>query len=72
VDGQPDFSSLGVEGQTGLVTDIVQRNELDLASCDVYLCGPPPMVDAALALMEASQVPVEQVHFDKFTTSVGP
>jgi propane monooxygenase reductase subunit len=72
VDGRPDFSSLGIEGQTGLVTDIVERSEVDLAGCDVYLCGPPPMVDAAIALMEASQVPVEQVHFDKFTTSVGP
>ena len=71
-DGQPDFSSLDVEGQTGLVTDIVERSELDLASCDVYLCGPPPMVDAAIALMEAQRVPAEQVHFDKFTTSVGP
>ena len=71
-DGQPDFSALEVEGQTGLVTDIVERTELDLASCDVYLCGPPPMVDAAIALMEAQRVPPEQVHFDKFTTSVGP
>jgi propane monooxygenase reductase subunit len=71
-DGEPDFSSLGIEGATGLVTDIVERSELELSSCDVYLCGPPPMVDAALALMEAQNVPVEQVHFDKFTTSVGP
>ena len=71
-DGEPDFSTLGIEGATGLVTDIVERNELELSSSDVYLCGPPPMVDAALALMEAQNVPVEQVHFDKFTTSVGP
>lgn len=72
VDGRPDFSALGVEGQTGLVTDIVERSEIDLAASDLYLCGPPPMVDAAIALLEAQQVPPEQIHYDKFTTSVAP
>lgn len=67
-----ELAAIGIDGQSGLVTDIVQRSEVDLSACDVYLCGPPPMVDAALVLMETAQVPPGQVHFDKFTTSVAP
>ncbi|WP_306192381.1 MULTISPECIES: FAD-binding oxidoreductase [unclassified Streptomyces] len=54
-------------GERGLVTDVLDRQERDLAGCDVYLCGPPPMIDAALPLLEATGIPEEQVFFDKFT-----
>ena len=36
--------------EEGNVTDVVARHEADIARTEVYLCGPPPMVDAALAL----------------------
>lgn len=65
-----DWSELGVEGETGLVTDVVKRQEENMAACEYYLCGPPPMVDAALGLLDANGVPLDQVHYDKFTTSV--
>jgi propane monooxygenase reductase subunit len=55
------------EGETGLVTEVLERREANLADCDVYLCGPPPMVDAALPLLESMGVPTEQVFYDKFT-----
>ncbi|TCM41190.1 FAD-binding oxidoreductase [Kribbella sp. VKM Ac-2568] len=55
---------------TGFVTEVVQRLEPGLAECDAYLCGPPPMVDAAIALLEMTGVPPEHIHYDKFTTSV--
>lgn len=67
-----DWSELGVPGESGLVTDVVQRQQGDMAGAEYYLCGPPPMVDAALGLLESNGVPFEQVHFDKFTTSVAP
>jgi propane monooxygenase reductase subunit len=54
---------------TGYVHDVVAAHEDDLASCDVYLCGPPPMIDAALALLESRGVPQEQIHYDKFTVT---
>ena len=65
-----EWSEPNAPGQTGLVTDVVEKHETDLANCEFYLCGPPPMVDAALSLLEGAQVPAEQIHFDKFTTSV--
>ena len=36
---------------------------------DAYLCGPPPMVDAAIAMLEAKGVPEAHIYFDKFTTT---
>jgi propane monooxygenase reductase component len=56
-------------GETGLITDVVERLEGDLAEVDAYLCGPPPMVDAAIAMLERSGVPESHIYFDKFTTT---
>ena len=33
----------------GLITDVVERLEEDLTEVDAYVCGPPPMVEAAIA-----------------------
>ena len=61
--------SNGWAGETGLITDVVERLEDDVAEVDAYLCGPPPMVDAAIALLEAKGVPEAHIYFDKFTTT---
>jgi len=59
----------GPGGDTGLVTEVLERRENALADHDIYLCGPPPMIDAALAMLESAGVPREQVFFDKFTVT---
>jgi propane monooxygenase reductase component len=56
-------------GERGLITDVVQRCEPELTEMDAYLCGPPPMVDAAIAMLDAKGVPEERVFYDKFTTT---
>jgi propane monooxygenase reductase subunit len=61
----------GWEGEAGLITDVVDRMEDDLADVDAYLCGPPPMVDAAIALLERRGCPESHIYFDKFTTTAG-
>jgi propane monooxygenase reductase component len=61
--------SNGWQGETGLITDVVDRLEDDIAEVDAYVCGPPPMVEAAIALLEARGVPEAHIHFDKFTTT---
>jgi ferredoxin-NADP reductase len=48
------------------VTEFVNKEGLDLAACEVYLCGPPPMIDAAIAVLKSSGVADEQIFFDKF------
>ena len=56
-------------GERGLITDVVARSEPELSEVDAYLCGPPPMVDAAIALLEQNGVPESRVFYDKFTTT---
>jgi propane monooxygenase reductase subunit len=65
----PALSHAEWEGETGLITDVVDRCEPDLAGFDAYLCGPPPMVDAAMELLLRRGVPEAHIHFDKFTTT---
>ena len=57
------------EGERGLITEVVERCEQELSEMDAYLCGPPPMVDAAIAMLDAKGVPEERVYYDKFTTT---
>jgi propane monooxygenase reductase component len=59
----------GWAGETGLITDVVERLEEDVSEVEAYVCGPPPMVEAAIALLERKGVPEAQIHFDKFTTT---
>jgi len=56
-------------GERGLVTDVVTRGESQLSEVDAYLCGPPPMVDAAIGLLVQNGVPESRVYYDKFTTT---
>jgi propane monooxygenase reductase component len=61
--------SNGWAGEAGLITDVVDRLEGEIAEVDAYVCGPPPMVEAAIALLEARGVPEAHIYFDKFTTT---
>jgi propane monooxygenase reductase subunit len=61
--------SNGWRGETGLITEVVERLEGDVSEVDAYVCGPPPMVEAAIALLEAKGVPEAHIYFDKFTTT---
>jgi propane monooxygenase reductase subunit len=60
----------GVVVETGMVTDVVARREVGIGRAEVYLCGPPPMVDAALALLDAESVPKDQIFYDSFTSPI--
>ena len=61
--------SNGWAGEAGLITDVIDRLEGDIAEVDAYVCGPPPMVEAAISLLEARGVPESHIYFDKFTTT---
>jgi propane monooxygenase reductase component len=54
-------------GETGLITDVVDRLEGDLSAFEGYLCGPPPMIDASIPMLGAHGLPEAKVFFDKFT-----
>jgi propane monooxygenase reductase component len=59
----------GWDGEVGLITDVLARNETGLAGADAYVCGPPPMVEAALPLLEKLGVAQKRIYYDKFTTT---
>lgn len=63
-----DWSHDGVAVDEGFITDIVEKNEPELRMTEVYMCGPPPMVEAAQTMLEQNAVPEDQVFFDKFTS----
>jgi propane monooxygenase reductase subunit len=62
----------GWDGETGLITDVVKRHESDLKNAHAYVCGPPPMVEAALPLLGILGVPEKRIYYDKFTTTGDP
>ena len=57
------------DGEVGLITDVVAQHEPDLKGTDGYVCGPPPMVDAAIATLTSLGVAEDRIYYDKFTTT---
>ena len=61
---------LAAEGEAhprkGFVTDHLTADDLNGGDCDVYLCGPPPMVDAVRAHFGKLGVTPAAFHFEKF------
>ena len=52
-------------GQRGWVTDAITP---DISgNAEGYLCGPPPMIDAAITCMTALGIAREHIYFDKFS-----
>jgi propane monooxygenase reductase component len=60
------------DGEVGLITDVVRRLETNIGAADAYVCGPPPMVEAALELLPELGVPDKRIFYDKFTTTGDP
>jgi len=57
-------------GETGFVHTVVARTLRDEAlsgEIDAYSCGPTPMIDAVLPILQMAGVEPERIYFDKFT-----
>ena len=57
------------EGEIGFVTDAVARRLPNLEGYDAYLCGPPPMIDAATPMLIQRGVRPRNIYFDAFAPS---
>jgi propane monooxygenase reductase subunit len=68
----PALSDEGWPGETGLITDVVKRLATSAAGAHAYVCGPPPMVEAAIPLLTSLGVAEKRIYFDKFTTTGEP
>ena len=54
------------DGQTGLVTQAVQRGVKNGALCEAYLCGSPGMIDASIKVLQDLGVTNDRIFYDKF------
>ena len=59
----------GWDGPTGHITDLLRTELVNGGDIDAYLCGPPPMIDAANAWLIANGVEPRQIHAEKFLPS---
>lgn len=51
----------------GYVTHHMDHDVLNDGDVDVYLCGPPPMVDAVLKHFDTEGITPQSFHYEKFT-----
>lgn len=61
------------KGEAGFIHEVLARTlraEGLEGDIDAYACGPPPMIDAVLPVLQMNGVEPERIHFDKFTTAV--
>jgi propane monooxygenase reductase component len=60
-------------GETGFIHEVLGRTlrEEKLAGeIDAYTCGPTPMIDAVMPVLQMAGVSPERLYFDKFTQAV--
>jgi ferredoxin-NADP reductase len=56
------------EDEQGFMTaGLIQERTGDVAGRDSFICGPPAMIDALRAQLEAGGVPRRRIHFEKFS-----
>lgn len=54
------------EGARGNITDLIAKEIPEVERHQAYLCGPPPMIDAALEVLEEVGMKNEHIYYDKF------
>ncbi|MFA5679309.1 MAG: benzoate 1,2-dioxygenase electron transfer component BenC [Pseudomonas sp.] len=55
--------------RTGYVNNHMEDAPLNDGDVDVYLCGPPPMVDAVLGFFREEGIQPASFHYERFTAS---
>lgn len=65
----PVLSETPVDGlRSGFVTAHIDEALSSLgAGAQAYMCGPPPMIDSAVAALTAAGLALDDIHYDKFT-----
>ena len=54
------------QGETGLVTAVLERHVTSVENAEAYLCGSPGMINATVAVLKKKGMPVERIYFDSF------
>ncbi|HUY50154.1 MAG TPA: 2Fe-2S iron-sulfur cluster binding domain-containing protein [Streptosporangiaceae bacterium] len=57
------------DGETGLITEVLAWHLPSAKGMEAYLCGPPPMIDAAVDLLKSAGCKERHIFFDRFVPS---
>ncbi len=58
------------DGEKGFIHEVINRYFQEAAQkgeMEAYVCGPPPMIDAVVPVLERNRVKPDHIHVDKFT-----
>ncbi|MFD2394119.1 benzoate 1,2-dioxygenase electron transfer component BenC [Dietzia aerolata] len=61
-----------VHPNSGYVTGLITPEHLHDGTADIYLCGPPPMVEAVRGHLDAEGLQVTHFYYEKFTPATTP
>ncbi|MBN1835794.1 MAG: oxidoreductase, partial [Spirochaetales bacterium] len=53
-------------GETGLITEVLDRHLNSGDNVEAYLCGSPGMIDASIKVLTAKGIPEQLIYYDKF------
>ena len=56
----------GWDGETGLITAVLDRLVPSADDMEAYLCGSPGMIDACVAVLTKKGMPEDLIYYDKF------
>ena len=56
----------GWDGETGLITEVLDRYLPSGDNLEAYLCGSPGMIDACINVLSKKGMPEELIFYDKF------
>lgn len=54
------------DGETGLITEVLDKYLDSGDNVEAYLCGSPGMIDASIAVLSKKGIPEELIYYDKF------
>lgn len=56
-------------GPVGYVTALLRPDILGDGDCDIYMCGPPPMIESVSSWLQENSVDRARMHAERFVTS---
>jgi len=65
-DRRPGMELVTLVSATDLTALWRWLDTIDVTAREVYVCGPPPLLDAVVAYLSARGVPAARVHFERF------
>lgn len=54
-------------GETGLITEVLNKQISDMSDMEAYLCGSPRMIDACVKVLKEHNISENSIFYDKFS-----